>query len=214
MRNAVIMLVLIGCVAAGCAKTASRSHVSSHESIAEHPDQSNGAQVARLIDDLRSRDDKVRRKAINTLARLGPAAKPAVPALTEILKDRHAPFRPAVAISFNQILPPHVDLFKLFPDLRYVGDMLPVDLRSADRRQKLAKAEEIANDEAANAIAVALPALVGALTDGDAYVRQYAALSLGACGPLARDSVPALIRALEDKNEGVRMRSGDTNMSR
>jgi HEAT repeat protein len=152
-----------------------------------------GAQVATLIDDLRSKDNKVRRKAIDTLARLGPAAKPAVPALTEILKDRHSSFRLKVAISFNQILPPYVDLLKLFPDLRYVGKIQPVDQWPADRREKLAKAKKIANDEAAEAIAVALPALVDALTDENANLRQYAALSLGACGSLAGDSVPALI---------------------
>jgi len=205
MRYELTVLALLTCTAAGCVESNPYSPALPNERTTEQTKQSDEVQVSALVDDLRSTDDEVRRKAINSLTRLGPAAKPAVPALTEILKDRHARFRPSVAISFNQILPPYVDLVKVFPDLRYVGDIPPVDRWPADQRQKLAKAEEKAKAEAAKAIAVALPTLVAALTDENVYVRQYAALSLGACGPLASDSVPELTLALRDDNEAVRV---------
>ena len=201
-----LLAILLGCLAAaGCAETAT----SPRKSTEAPPDQPDAAQVAALIDNLQSGDDKVRRNAIDLLANLGPKAKPAVSALTEILKDKRAPFRSNAAIAFNQILPPHVDMLKLFPDLRYVGDMPPVDQWPADRRQKLAEAQEIANHEAAKAAEIAVPALIDALADEDAYVRQNAALSLGACGRLAGDSVPALIRTLKDEDEAVRIRAAE-----
>ena len=110
-------------------------------------------------------------------------------------------------MAFSQILPPYVDILKLFPYLRYVDKIPVVDQWPADEKQILAKAQKIANNEAAREIAIAAPILVEALKDENPYVRHNAALSLGACGPLAKDYVDALIIALSDSEEEVRMRA-------
>ena len=171
------------------------------------PDEATSTCVARLIEDLESNDADTRLHAIESLAALGTDAKPAVMVLTRILENRQSPFRVAVANAFNQILPAHVDMLAVFPDLRFAGKVPPVAYWPPARRAKFAEATKLANDETAKALEIALPALVNALRDDDDYLREYSAMSLGACGSLAKNAVPALIQTLEDEKEPVRMRA-------
>ena len=54
-----------------------------------------------------------------------------------------------------------------------------------------------------------MSALGEALIDPSPYVRQAAARSLGAIGAPAQAAVPALQKALEDSDEGVRLSAAD-----
>jgi len=51
---------------------------------------------------------------------------------------------------------------------------------------------------------VVVPALVGALKDGDPFVRRDAARALGQFGPDASSAVPALLAAAKDRTPSVR----------
>lgn len=173
------------------------------------PSPSGTTELQTLIGDLQHPDNSVRLKAIKSLAGLGSQAKPAVPALADILKNKRAPFRVEVASAFNQILPPHVDMFQEFPELRYVGVVLPTEIWTEEQKSRLAEATRVANAEAAKAAAVAVPVLADCLKDDDASLREYAALSLGACGSLAREAIPVLILALKDEVEAVRVHASE-----
>lgn len=79
-----------------------------------------------------------------------------------------------------------------------------VETLGADKREE--------RESAAGALvklgAKAIPALVVALSDKDATVRELAARSLGAIGPMATPSVDALASALSDRAAKVRAASG------
>jgi HEAT repeat protein len=55
-----------------------------------------------------------------------------------------------------------------------------------------------------------VPALVKALKDKDADVREWAAWSLGELGKVAKGSIPALIEALRDENAFVQVNAAES----
>jgi hypothetical protein len=62
----------------------------------------------------------------------------------------------------------------------------------------------VASDVLVRSGAASVPALIQALGDNRAYVREWAAEVLGALGADAREAVPALIDSVEDGDEFVR----------
>ncbi|HUT14593.1 MAG TPA: HEAT repeat domain-containing protein [Thermoguttaceae bacterium] len=161
--------------------------------------------VSQLIEKLESPDPQSRLQAIYGLAKFGSNAKEAVPALVRRLKDEDAQVRIEAANSFYKIFPPTVNMYEVFPVWRFTGGPATPELMSPEEKVEFARVTAIANEEKAKAAKVAVPALIEALTDESVYMRQFAAMSLGAFGPHARDAVRPLIGLLEDESEAVRM---------
>lgn len=74
-------------------------------------------------------------------------------------------------------------------------------LKDADAGVRASAAESLGSFRAEPAATAA--ALGGALGDGDVSVRARAAQSLARLGPLAKDAVPALVRALQNDQSSV-----------
>ncbi len=132
-------------------------------------------------------------RAGDALAAMGPAARPAIPKLVALLQDPNHSFGWSVAHA-----------------LRHVGPLprsAAAALAEALRRRRYA----IGLQETAWALGAmgaeaepAVPNLIAALGDEDAYVRMLAASVLGQVGPGARTAIPALTRALVDPKDDVR----------
>lgn len=132
---------------------------------------------------LRSPEPEVRGFAARALGKMGPEAKGAVPALTEMLRDQATytvPFRGVVETPF--------------------GKMATVGKKMVYVRANAAEALGSIGPEAEAAI----PALLESLQDWQAEVRKAAADALGNIGPTAKEAVPDLTRLLRDKESGVR----------
>jgi len=121
-------------------------------------DAAKGERVSGLVEKLKTGDRNVRIEAAKELAKMGPAAKDAVPALVAALKEED----PERSL--------HIEVSNA---LEKIG-------------------------------AAAVPALIEALKDREAYTRRRAAMILGEIGPPAKDAVPALVAALKDESLWVR----------
>jgi HEAT repeat protein len=134
-------------------------------------------------------EPKVRYKAAQTLAELGPLAKFAVPELREALKDKHPMVRIKVAEALWKI------------DKTPSAVLLPVlleALKHKDPGVRAAVPRVIALlGTKANA---ALPALTEALQDNDFDVKLAAITALGDLGPVAKDRAGALLDLTKDKD--------------
>jgi HEAT repeat protein len=165
---------------------------------------------------------KARIQAAALLARLGPAAAPAVPVLAEALKSKEKGVRGMAAIALGRIGPAARDA------------LVPLDraLSDHDVRVRVAAALAvygIADDTAAPTrvlfsaftspdpdvramVAEAFAEmgtpmgdlLVRSLKSDDETARVNAAKTLAAMGPGAADAKPALLEALDDRSEAVR----------
>jgi HEAT repeat protein len=172
--------------------------------------------------------DAVRQGAATVLGRLGPAARDAVPVLTQGLTDPDAGFRRAAALALGQLGPLAADALSALvraladastpvrkvaaealprvepawteqPQVRAVAPFLVEKLKGRGDPAKQVEAEALV----AMGVA-AVPALVTALGDDDRALREAAAELLGRIGPPAREAVPALRRALQDAHSWVR----------
>jgi CubicO group peptidase (beta-lactamase class C family) len=146
------------------------------------------AEVKRGISGLRDPDSDVRRDAAEALARLGPRAVEAVPALVAALKDPDMGVRWHSAAALGTM---------------GTGAVEPLV-------QALRGADPMAREGAALALGSmgpgaggALHPLVDALRDPDASVREKAAEALGMLGPGAAAAAPALVRLLSDTDPYV-----------
>ncbi len=135
-----------------------------------------------------------REAAADVLGRLGPPARPAVPALIEALRDKSAAVALTAAMALAQ-----VDATRGGAAVQLLADSL--DMPGA--------ALALANigPEARAAV----PALIAALklskdTPDQELIRFYARLALARIG---RPAVPALIEALKDQREGVAPLAGE-----
>ncbi|MEM9265518.1 MAG: HEAT repeat domain-containing protein [Cyanobacteria bacterium P01_F01_bin.13] len=145
-----------------------------------------------LIDVLNSPSAQVRGNALKALARIGPQAATAVPAVIPLLGDRTAlpsgPFAENVAeIRIEAIKV----LAAIGPDAgAAISDLMPL----------LQDANEVVRIKAALALASigsdAVPALSAALNDSGSQVQILAAIALGEIGPEARAAVPQLVSLL------------------
>lgn len=183
--------------------------------------------VPRLIEALGAKE--VRRRAAAILARIGPPAKAAVPALVDALGDESSETRNEVLFALGAIGPgaeaavPAIAKALHDPDMnvRYAAcyalsqigpaampakSDLVANLGSADQFLAMASACALArvHPECPETAPKSVPALVKGLAEPDAMSRLHAAEALRCLGPLAKDAVPALQKAAKDASDDVR----------
>jgi outer membrane protein assembly factor BamB len=138
---------------------------------------------------LRTREDVVRSRAIESIAQIGPDA---IGLLTEMLGDRRVSVRRA-AIDILVDLAPETESIQ--PALcRALNDEDAVVARDAAR----------AIGALGERAAPSTPSLADALSHADPHVRLYAAEALASIGPVAAQVTPRLIAVLDDPSPGVR----------
>jgi len=99
------------------------------------------------------------------------------------------------------------DLIESLQDSQLVGSVLVPRLiellQGAEEKYVRCRAAELLypRESVPGAEGMIIPALTAALSDPDAFVRSYAASTLGAFGPQAESAIPRLIRLLEDGSE-------------
>ncbi|MEO6741037.1 MAG: HEAT repeat domain-containing protein [Chthoniobacteraceae bacterium] len=162
------------------------------------------ADVAKLATQLSASDRDTRREAGHQLEKLGPAAKPALPALIAAIGDSDKQVWANALAAIAAIGP---DAAEAIPQLVDSFDSRKgSDSRQRDKSQKLMRA--------AHALArigdVARPALLEALKADDTGLRLGAAKALGGMGAPARDAIPALIENLGHGDEELRNEVIDT----
>jgi HEAT repeat protein len=162
-----------------------------------------GKSLNQWLDELSSRDARVRRGAAFALGKSGGEAVSAVPKLVRTLRDPVPAVREAAAYALGEIGPTASD--QTVPSL--------LTLLTKDEEALVRRSAAFALGQFGKNLATAPPdqvdavrdALAKALTDTDAAVRQTAASALGRLGAeLARPGVPALARALQDADAIVR----------
>src|SRR5262249_21237365 len=141
---------------------------------------------------LTDRDASVRRFAALALGEIGPAAKAAVPALSNRLMDKNARARADLARALKVSEAAMEGLYpKLSPaPLEENGLVRCCTARALWRIEKHS---------------LALPTLLEALRDRGSPVRVTAAQVLGEMGPEARKAVPLLIETLGDRDVNPRL---------
>jgi HEAT repeat protein len=183
--------------------------------------------LPRMIEALKA--PEVRARVASIIARIGPKAKQAVPALVEALADPEPETRNEVLFALGSIGPgaesavPAVAKALGDPDMnvRYaacyaLGSIGPAakSAKAALQRNLASPDEFLAMDSAwalsridpgcTESAPKTVPLLVKGLEQPDAMTRLHAVESLGRLGPLAKDAAAALKKALEDDNGDVR----------
>jgi HEAT repeat protein len=179
------------------------------------------------IQRLKNPDPKVRSRAADALAELGPEAKDAVPLLIKALQDdKNIGLRVAVAKALWRVgseakdaVPALADALRddniglrvtvanalggIGPEAKDAVPALTDALRDKNIGLRVAAAKALwrVGSEAKDAV----PALADALRDDNIGLRVTVANALGSIGPEAKDAVPALADALRDKNIGLRV---------
>lgn len=152
---------------------------------------------------LRDPDPKVRVQAAIDLSNLGPKARPALPALFELLKDKDASVRARAVASITQIS--FVDEKKMLRpveeiDQKILQALIPfIEDKALEVRRTAIGAVGYGREKSKEAV----PKLIAAMKDGQ--TRTHAITCLGAIGPDAKAAVPALREALKDEKMAVRM---------
>jgi HEAT repeat protein len=184
--------------------------------------------VPRLIDTLEN-DKESRARAAAILARMGPAAKDAVPALCAALSDDDSETRNEVLFALGAIGPdskaavPAITralkdadmnvryaacyaLCQIGPGAASAKPGLLENLAGADQFLAVSSACALAQIDPKCPVCAAksVPVLIHALDEPDAITRVHAVQALGALGPLAKDAVPALKKTLQDNNQDIR----------
>ena len=162
-------------------------------------------QIQQLIRDLNDKSINVRIRAAQTLGRIGPAAKAAIPALTRALGDpnkRVSEYAKEALKKIQQKIQKTADDEKIKQLIR--------DLDSKNNISTRKKAAETLYLEDINniipAVNILVPTLIKELrkTDNDIVIRIYAEKILGNIGPAAKNAAPYLREALRDKETGIR----------
>ena len=156
------------------------------------------ADVEKLATQLTASDRDARRDAGLQLEKLGPAAKPALPALMKAIDD---PDKQVWGNALGAIAAIGPDAAAAIPQLMDALDSRKgSDYRQRDKGQKLMRA--------AYALAcigdAARPALIEALKANDTGLRLGAAKALGGTGPRSCDAIPALIENLGHSDQELR----------
>jgi HEAT repeat protein len=147
--------------------------------------------VTSLIKALKHQQPQVRAHAANALSQMGDNAAPALPVLSQALRDEDKRVRTEAALAFNNIgkraMVPYLvaNLHNENPSVRYSA------VHALTRLGKYAQS--------------AVPKLVQTLeSDQETWVRLTAASALGSIGVNAVESLPNLVRGLEDRDISVR----------
>jgi len=135
---------------------------------------------------------RVRVAAAQVLGDLGPAARNAVPALVEALRDRDPTLRRNAAFALGKIRAKPALVVPALAGLL------------SDRNEEVRMYAAIALKKFGSQAVSAVPDLIAALTDRNWQVRDRAALALGAIGKKQGGVVPALEEALQDEHRYVR----------
>jgi HEAT repeat protein len=185
------------------------------------------AVVPALTGALEDREWSVRWAAVRALANVGPEAKGVVRALTEALKDRAggiAGVRSTAAVALRKFGPKAEEAVPaLVKGLKAEDETGQFRMDAAEALWRIDKhpaaipalAETLRNKRLSDRILAAsalgrigspaVPALIKAVEDTDAYVRRAAAAALENVGPIGRPAIPALTRALDDESAFVRV---------
>ena len=183
--------------------------------------------IPNLIDALG--EESVRAEAAVIIARIGPPAKSAVPALIEALKDKNPKTRSEVLFALGAIGPDAVSAVPAItdslddPDMKVcygacyaLGKIGPVAMPAKVRlREKLSSSDEFLSMASAWALSnihpecaataqQSVPSLIKALKEPDSMIRLHAIESLQRLGILARDAVDDLKKLLQDENRDIR----------
>ncbi len=135
--------------------------------------------IATLLADKKYKSSLVRRNSLTALKGIGPAARPALPVLAELLKD-NGPFHTEVAITMIVIDPDGAKpAFEWLHTVMTSGDDDGYD--NLDHLVDLGPAAK-----------PLVPDLLTMLKSKDSYRQENAVLVLGAIGPGAKDAVPEL----------------------
>jgi HEAT repeat protein len=184
------------------------------------------------VNDLASADEAVRLAAVQALAGLGPAARPAIPGLLQTVTDDSWSVGVAARLALARIgaaTPEQVaELIRLLDEPNWAVRRGAVDalaeLGAAAEDAVPALAAKLADADPAlparieralgrispywparPAAQAALPALAGKLAARDPKLRRAAAGALARFGPSAAPAVPALLLRLTDHDEYVRI---------
>lgn len=173
--------------------------------------------------------EEVRSLAVQILARMGPGAKEAVPALVEAMKTDDPEFRREVHFALASIGGPDsapaldglIEALNSDTDIvrnsacYALGKMgsaaapaigpLRKNLKSDDPFFRMASAWALLQIQPGDkdVVAVAVPLLTEHLTDEREQLRYEIAVALGNIGPPAKPAIPALEKALDDESEAV-----------
>lgn len=152
--------------------------------------------VPALVEALEDPDPETRNEVLFALASIGPGAEGAVPAVAKALGDADMNVRYAACYALGSIGPAATSAKAALQ--RNLGS--PDDFLSMSSAWALARIDPGCTETAPKSV----PLLVKALEQPDAMTRLHAAESLGLLGPLAKDAVGALKKALQDDNADVR----------
>ena len=166
--------------------------------------------VPMLIELLRSNITDVREAAFDALGEMGPAAKAALPALTEILRGPDTAADTANNSFYGGFYAggPKMDALQT---VSYMSDL-------PEASNAIIAATSVFRGKGEKGLSPALvfqamgpnarpavPALIGLLQEKSGNTQGYAARALGAIGPAAAEAIPALAGLLEDKNQFARV---------
>jgi HEAT repeat protein len=152
-----------------------------------------GIGASSLAQELKDANVEYRRAAVKLLAQLGPAAKPALPAVLAALHDADATVRVGAALVVEGI---GTDAADAVP-------ALTANLQAPQAVLRAQSASALAN--MGSTATEARRQLMGCLFDPDENVRRYAALALGRMQPPFREAVPILRQAANDPSPPVRL---------
>jgi serine/threonine protein kinase len=182
--------------------------------------------VLEHMDGLNSADTNARWRAAEALGNMGGEARPAVPAITALLRDRNEVVRWRAAEALGKVgpeareaVPALVAALSGPPGLltteaaKALGRIGPAGAEAVPALARaLGNTEVFTRREAAKALVrmgahgePAVDSLISALKDKDKVVRAEAARALGRVGPGARRAVPSLTAAAKDKDDLVQL---------
>lgn len=158
-----------------------------------------------LIEILRTGNRATQQDAMRALAKIGPAARDAVPLVAGLLPDPQAIETLGAIGGFESL----IGELKARPDVKLVGPLVRagepavpslIDVLGHENARVRRLAAQILGAMRGKA-AAAVPALTkAALGDPDRSVRDRAQRSLGEIGPAAKDAAPALVRLVEQED--------------
>jgi HEAT repeat protein len=158
-----------------------------------------------LIEILRTGNRATQQDAMRALAKIGPAARDAVPLVAGLLPDPQAIETLGAIGGFESL----IRELKARPDVKLVGPLVRagepavpslIDVLGHENARVRRLAAQILGAMRGKA-AAAVPALTkAALGDPDRSVRDRAQRSLGEIGPAAKDAAPALVRLVEQED--------------
>jgi HEAT repeat protein len=158
-------------------------------------------ELRRPVADLRHNETWVRRNAAEELARMGPAARPAIPVLIAAAVDVEEPVRKSASGAMEKIDPE-------WPTSPEAAEAVPALVKALG--SKFTEVWQLASFLLGRIGKPAVPALIDALADRWQESRQsVVARTLGRIGPAAAEAVPALAHELTSENANVRQAAAE-----